>query len=42
MELLKELKDGEVDCIIIDPPYSGLQAKSRGDMLKEDMLKKVR
>jgi site-specific DNA-methyltransferase (adenine-specific) len=35
MDLLKELKDEEVDCIIIDPPYSGLQAKSRGDRFSQ-------
>ena len=30
-EHLPNLQDESIDCIITDPPYSGLQSKSRGD-----------
>ena len=31
LEGMKEMQDNSINCIITDPPYSGLQSKSRGD-----------
>ena len=31
LETMSRMPDNFIDCIITDPPYSGLQAKSRGD-----------